>query len=274
MNEQANQASALQQRWSAPPRFKDKIIIITAAAAGIGAATARRMASEGGRIIGVDTDATSLAALIAELPGKAGRHAPMVVNCLDEAAVMQCVRQTVEFSGGRIDVLVNGVGGSTLKALPAGGTDRMALEDWNALLNFNLTPTFLFCKHVMPVMMAQRAGKIVNLSSIAGRGEDASVGNAAYSTAKAGVSVFTKRLSREMAAYGVNCNAVAPGATQTPRILRYYDSQTPEVRAQAMEKTPLGRMATAEDQANAIAFLASNDADFITGVVLDVTGGH
>src|SRR5439155_12628094 len=133
-----------------------------------------------------------------------------------------CVHRSLEL-GGCIDILVNGVGGSTLKALPAGGTDHLALEDWNALVQFNLTPTFLFCKHVMPVMKAQRSGKIVNLSSIAGRGEDATVGNAAYSTAKAGVSVFTRRLARELAAHGVNCNAVAPGPTQTTRIMRYYE---------------------------------------------------
>ncbi len=260
--------------WSARARFVDQIVVLTAAASGIGAATARKLAGEGGRIIAVDTNAAALHSLLHELPGGTERHLALVANCLDEGEVRTAVARALAFAGGRIDVLINGVGGSTLRPLPGDGLDLMPLEQWNELVQFNLNGTFLLCKHVMPVMKAQRAGKIVNLASIAARGDEERIGNGAYSAAKAGVVALTRRVSRELASYGVTCNAVAPGGTLTPRLQQYYATLSPQVQAEALTRIPLGRRATPEDQANAIVFLASCDADFITGVTLDVTGGQ
>jgi len=266
--------------WARPGRFEDRIALITAAASGIGAATARRMAAEGAHIVAVDADAASLERLIAGLPGApgaSGRHLAVVADCLDETAVRSCVDQALAHGKGRIDILVNGVGGSTLRSLkrmPPTGVEDFDLDDWNALVQFNLTPTFLFCKHVAGIMKRQRAGKIVNLTSIAGRGDNPKVGNTAYSTAKSGIVALTKRVAHELGPHGVNCNAVAPGTTQTARIMQYYDGLSAELREAALARVPLGRHATPEDQANAICFLASAEADFITGINLEVTGGQ
>ena len=253
-------------------RFENKVAIITAAGGGIGGATARRVAAEGGRIFAVDRDPDSLEQLMRTLPSSRA-HEARSVDCLKENEVRQCVDRALQFGGGHIDILINGVGGSTLRpSQQASSVDELELEDWDELTEFNLNPTFLFCKHVLPHMKASRYGKVVNIASIAARGDG--LANAAYSAAKAGIISLTKRISREVGPYGVNCNAISPGLTETPRIVRHFNSLPAEGRAQMLAKVPLGRFATADDQAAAIAFLISEDAAFITGVTLDVTGGQ
>jgi NAD(P)-dependent dehydrogenase (short-subunit alcohol dehydrogenase family) len=173
---------------------------------------------------------------------------------------------------GRIDVLVNAVGGSTIIREPAAPIDALSLADWQRLLDFNLTGTYLFCHAVVPVMKRQRAGKIVNLSSVAGRGiSDSS--SSAYAAAKGGIRAFTTKLGRELGPFGINVNAIAPSLTLTERLRPHWDRRTPEQQAGEIDRTPLRRVAEARDQARVICFLASADADFVTGVTIDVTGG-
>jgi NAD(P)-dependent dehydrogenase (short-subunit alcohol dehydrogenase family) len=146
------------------------------------------------------------------------------------------------------------------------------LADWQALLHFNLTGTFLFTHAVIPVMRGQGGGKIVNLASIARRGlSEAS--SSAYATAKGGIIALTKKLSVELGPYGINVNAIAPATTLTERIRPHWEQRPPEARARDVERTPLRRMGVAADQAKVICFLASSDADFVTGLTIDVTGG-
>jgi NAD(P)-dependent dehydrogenase (short-subunit alcohol dehydrogenase family) len=121
-------------------------------------------------------------------------------------------------------------------------------------------------------MKRQRSGKIVNLSSIAGRGRSAA-SSAAYAAAKGGIIAFTKKLSHELGPYGVNINAIAPSTTLTERIRPHWERRSQEDQARAIDNTPLLRVAEAVDQARVICFLASQDADFVTGVTIDVTGG-
>jgi NAD(P)-dependent dehydrogenase (short-subunit alcohol dehydrogenase family) len=148
----------------------------------------------------------------------------------------------------------------------------MSFPDWQKIIDFNLSGTFLFTHAVVPIMQKQRSGKIVNLASIAGRGRSVS-SSSAYAAAKGGIIAFTKKLSYELGPYGVNINAIAPSVTLTERIRPHWERRSQEAQAAEIDKTPLRRVAEAPDQAKVICFLASSDADFITGVTIDVTGG-
>jgi NAD(P)-dependent dehydrogenase (short-subunit alcohol dehydrogenase family) len=252
-------------------RFQDKLAIITAAASGIGRATAEIIGREGGTVIAVDNNAARLEAAVGAILDAGGNAHAIPADALDEGQVNGLVAD-VERRFGRIDVLVNAVGGSTIIADPATTTEALTLAEWQALLHFNLTGTFLFTHAVIPVMRRQGSGKIVNLASIAGRGlSEAS--SSAYATAKGGIVAFTKKLSMELGPHGINVNAIAPATTLTERIRPRWEQRPPEAQARDLERTPLRRMGEAADQARVIAFLASADADFVTGLTIDVTGG-
>ena len=155
---------------------------------------------------------------------------------------------------------------------PAATVDELTLAEWQRLLAFNLDGTFLFCNAVAPVMKRQGSGKIVNISSIAGRGLSGS-SSSAYAAAKGGIIAFTKKLAHELGPSGVTVNAIAPSMTLTERIRPRWEQRTADEQAQEIARTPLRRVAEARDQARVICFLASPDADFVTGVTIDVTGG-
>lgn len=249
-------------------RFEGRVAIITAAGNGIGRATAGIMAREGATVALVENNPERLDAAVRQI----GENAhPFPCDALDEAQVDATVAEAAR-RFGRIDILVNAVGGSTIIADPAATTERLTLAEWQALLHFNLTGTFLFTHAVLPVMQRQGGGKIVNLASIAGRGlSEAS--SSAYATAKGGIMAFTKKLALEQGPHGIRVNAIAPATTLTERIGPRWHQKPPEERQRDIERTPLRRMGLAEDQARVICFLASADADFVTGLTIDVTGG-
>lgn len=251
-------------------RFQGQVAVIAGAGGGIARAAASRLSSEGATLILVDRDPEGLERACAEIAPAAGRMTYQV-DCMSDEAVAACVADVLARQG-RIDVLINAIGGSTLRPHQDGNADALSLDDWRALVDFNLVPTFLFCRHVAASMKARGRGKIVNLASISARGEGMS--NVAYSAAKAGVVALTRRLSRELAPHGVYCNAVSPGLTLTDRIARHLDSLAPEKARKALEAVPLGRYAKPQEQASVIAFLASSDSDYVTGVTIDVTGGQ
>jgi NAD(P)-dependent dehydrogenase (short-subunit alcohol dehydrogenase family) len=208
---------------------------------------------------------------MAALRDAGGRAHGRVCDALDPEQVEALVAAvTAEF--GRIDILVNAVGGSTIIAKSGATVEELGFADWQKLIDFNLSGTFLFTHAVVPVMQRQRGGKIVNLSSIAGRGRSAS-SSSAYAAAKGGIIAFTKKLSYELGPWGININAIAPSVTLTERIRPHWERRSQEAQAAEIDKTPLRRVAEAVDQANVICFLASSDADFVTGVTIDVTGG-
>ena len=250
-------------------RFNDKIALITAAANGIGRATAEIMAREGAVVVCVDNHPDRLNAAVAALGERAhGR----LCNALDQGQVDQVVDGTVrEF--GRIDILVNAVGGSTIIPRPSATVEEHSLDDWQRVIAFNLDGTFLFTHAVVPVMKNQKSGKIVNLASIAGRGISVASGSA-YAAAKGGIIAFTRKLSFELGPFGININAIAPSLTLTERITPHWNQRSPDAQAAQVEATPLRRVAVASDQAKVICFLASSDADFVTGLTIDVTGGQ
>ena len=252
-------------------RFKGKVALVTAAASGIGRATANIIGSEGGRIAAVDTDRARLDATIAEIASAGGEAQPYNADALDENAVNGVVADVVR-RFGRIDILVNAVGGSTIIAKPGATTEELTLAEWQALLHFNLTGTFLFTHAVIPIMKRQNSGKIVNLASIAGRGKS-TASSSAYATAKGGIIALTTKLAGELGPFGITVNAIAPATTLTERIRPRWEQRPPEEREADILRTPLRRMGEAVDQANVICFLASSHADFVTGLTLDVTGG-
>jgi NAD(P)-dependent dehydrogenase (short-subunit alcohol dehydrogenase family) len=253
-------------------RFQGRIALITAAGRGIGRATAEIIAREGGTVVAVEVDKESLDQAVGAIRAAGGSAHGLVADALDAAQVTATVKRVVD-EHGRIDILVNAVGGSTILTKPAAHVDELTLDDWQRMLHFNLTGTFLFCNAVAPVMKRQRGGKIVNLSSIAGRGLSPT-SSSAYATAKGGIIAFTRKLSFELGPFGVTVNAIAPSLTLSPRLRPRWDRMSEEDRARESARVPLGRVALPEDQARVICFLASSDADFVTGVTIDVTGGQ
>ena len=252
-------------------RFTDQVALITAFANGIGRATAEIMAREGAVVVGVDNHPGRLEEAVAALRGAGGKAHRRLCDALDAAQVEATVA-SVDQEFGRIDILVNAVGGSTIIANSGATVDELSFAEWQRLIAFNLDGTFLFTHAVAPIMKRQRHGKIVNLASIAGRGLSAT-SSSAYAAAKGGIIAFTRKLAFELGPLGVTINAIAPSLTLTERIRPHWERRTPDAQAAEIAHTPLRRVAEAADQAKVICFLASSDADFVSGVTIDVTGG-
>ena len=252
-------------------RFDGRVALITAAASGIGRATADIICAEGGTVAAVDSDEGRLKDAVVAIQASGGHAHAYRADALDAMQVDGVVERVVR-EHGHIDILVNAVGGSTIVPRPAATVDELSLAEWQQLITFNLDGTFLFSHALVPVMKRQRGGKIVNISSIAGRGISAS-SSSAYAAAKGGIIAFTKKLAQELGPFGITVNAIAPSMTLTERIRPRWEQRTAEEQAQEVLRTPLRRMAEARDQAKVICFLASADADFVTGVTIDVTGG-
>jgi NAD(P)-dependent dehydrogenase (short-subunit alcohol dehydrogenase family) len=266
-----SEATSMSQRIGGM-RFHDKVALITAAASGIGRATADIIAREGGIVVAVDNHEERLDRTVAQLNEAGGRAHRRLCNALDAADVDATVGSIAQ-EFGRLDILVNAVGGSTIIAKSGAAVDELSFAEWRRLIDFNLSGTFLFTHAVVPVMKRQKSGKIVNLASIAGRGLSES-SSSAYATAKGGIIAFTRKLAFELGPFGITINAIAPSRTLTERIRPRWEQQSPEDQQAEIQRTPLRRIAEAPDQAKVICFLASSDADFVTGVTIDVTGGN
>jgi len=265
------QAVAGRVRGRQDMRFEDRVALITAAGSGIGRATAQIIAAEGGRVAAVDNDEGRLERLANDVSAGGGRIGTFACDALDRGAVRATVAGVLE-AHGCIDILVNAVGGSTIIADPGATVDALGLEEWRSITAFNLEGMFLFTHEVVPIMKRQGRGKIVNLASIAGRGlSDES--SSAYAAAKGGVIAFTHKIARELGPFGITVNAVAPNTTLTERIRPRWEQRSPEVRAAIVDAIPLRRVGEAVDQARVICFLASGDADYVTGQTIDVSGG-
>ncbi|MAP37049.1 MAG: short-chain dehydrogenase [Chloroflexi bacterium] len=251
-------------------RFQNKVALVTASASGIGKATAEILAREGAHLVAADLNPDSLSNLSKSIKAEGGTITTKEVNVLEEEPVKNLVDSLIA-DLGKIDILVNAVGGSTVIKNSSASVDNLEFDDWNKVLDFNLRGTFLCTHEVVKHMKRQGNGKIVNISSDAAHslGEPSS----AYVAAKAGIMAFTKKVAKESGPYGVTCNAIAPGMTLSERIQPRWAQRSEEQRQIIIDQIPLGRLSQPEDQAKVIAFLASEDANYVTGVTIDTSGG-
>lgn len=241
--------------------FDGKVALVTGAARGIGQATALRLAAGGADIALCDLQTEWIAETEAKVKALGRRAESFAMNVASAEDVTRAVGE-VEKAFGRIDVLVNNAG-----ITKDGLMMRMSEEDWDAVLDINLKGTFLCTKAVSRIMMKQRSGSIVNVASIIGL-----IGNAGqcnYSASKAGVIALTKSVAKELASRNIRANAVAPGFIST----KMTDNLPEDVQKKMLDNIPLKRFGTPDDVANVIAFLAGDEAAYVSGQVLSVCGG-
>jgi NAD(P)-dependent dehydrogenase (short-subunit alcohol dehydrogenase family) len=249
--------------------------IVTGAASGIGRATAERLARAGRNLVLVDINAEALAKV-----GDALREGGAEVRChVADATVPQAAEATVASAlkaFGSVDILANIAGGAGPRNLHQ--IDEIGLDDWDLVIGLNLRSTFLWCRAVVPSMREAGYGRIINTSSTLARGKMGPVGTAGarlpYAAAKAGILGFTSQLAKDVGRFGITVNAVMPWLAITgQRMQDRYDALTPEARQLLLSRAPAGRPAKAVEIAAAIAFLASEEASYMSGVGLPVDGG-
>ena len=236
--------------------------VVTGAAQGIGLSITQRLLQSGAAVSLWDRDAGLLAATCRELEGQ-GTVDSQAVDITDPAAVDQAVKNTTAALGG-IDILINnaGIAGASKK------TWEYSLEDWQAVVDLDLTAVFLCCRAVVPQMMERNYGRIVNIASIAGK--EGNPNACAYSAAKAGVIGLTKSLGKELAEYDIAVNCVTPAAAKT----RIFEQISQEHIDYMLSKIPRKRFVTVEEVAAMVAWLVSAENSFTTAGVFDISGGR
>lgn len=239
-----------------------RVAVVTGGAQGIGLAVVSRFLDSGAKVAVWDVD-TGEMARAAERLGAAGRLITVVCDQSDWAAVQAATATTVA-AFGRIDILVNNAG----IAGPAAPVTEYPIEAWRQIIDIDLTGVFYCCKAVVPGMVARGHGRIVNVSSVAGK--EGNPNAAAYSAAKAGVLALTKSLGKELAGHDISVNALTPSPAKT----RILDQITPEQVTYMLGKVPRGRFVEVEEAAAMVAFMASEENSFTTGAAFDLSGGR
>jgi len=238
-----------------------RVAFVTGASQGIGRACALKLATEGATVAVAARNQEKLNELVNEIVSSGGQAAAFALDVTDEEQVKSAIKAAIA-QFGKIDILVNNAGITRDQLVM-----RMKRADWDAVLQTNLTSAYLCTQQVTSTMLKQRWGRIINIASVFGQMGQA--GQANYSASKAGLIGLTMAIARELGSRNITCNAVAPGFIETPMT----DVLNEEFKQNAVKQIPLGRVGSAADVAGAVAFLASDEASYITGHVLAINGG-
>ncbi len=242
-------------------KLEGRVALVTGASQGIGHACARALASQGAIVAIAARNQQKLDDLVAQIAASGGKAAAFVMDVGDEEQIKSGVKAAIgQF--GKIDILVNNAGITRDQLVM-----RMKRADWDTVLNTNLTSAYLCIQQVIGSMLKQRWGRIINITSIFGQTGQA--GQANYAASKAGLIGLTMAMAREVGSRNITCNAVSPGFIETSMTAVLSE----ELKQNAVKMIPLGRVGAVEDVANAVSFLASDEASYITGHVLNVNGG-
>jgi NAD(P)-dependent dehydrogenase (short-subunit alcohol dehydrogenase family) len=239
----------------------NQVAIVTGGGGGIGGAVVRRFAREGAKAAVADIDIGAARACAAQVTDRGGEAIAIAADVTRKESVGQMVKAALD-RWGRIDILVNVAGGADRKLVI-----DMTAQDWDHVVDMNLKSTFLCSQAVLPAMLKQNYGKIVNISSIYGFTGNAT--RSSYAASKAGVAAFTKSLALEVVKQGINVNAVAPGRIETPRVRSHYSDRA---WAEAVTQIPMGRTGTPEEIASAVLFLVTDENKYLTGQTIHVNG--
>ena len=241
--------------------LKDKIAVVTGAASGFGAAIARALLAEGCRVYLADINLPTAERLTSGM----GERAHAMRIDVGNAGDVQAKMKQVEIEQGSIDILVNNAG-----ILKIGTVADSSYEDWDQVCRVNLSGVYYCCKAVLPAMLNRKAGKIINIASISAFKGGGVFGNVLYGTTKAGVAALTRGLAREVGPHGINVNGIHPGLADTGMTNQHLNESN---RARMSEVIPLGRLASTNDIARLVTFLASNLSEYITGEMITIDGG-
>ena len=254
-----------------------RVAVITGAAHGIGRATALMLEENVDALILMDIDEKRLVEIQNQISEKTEKSTAVAVDTyrvdVTQETEVREVFSKIQDTYSRLDILINAVGGSTSAGSPGVLTEDMDLLQWQSLIALNLTSAFLCCREAIPLMKKNGYGRIVNFSSIARHGRRDKV-STAYAASKSGVDGFTRKLAREIAPFGITCNAIASGITLTERIYEQFWSVRSDAQKLAvLDSIPVGRLSTPEEQAQVVIFLASEAASYLTGQIIEVSGG-
>jgi len=251
-------------------RLLDRNAMVTGAGRGMGLAIARALYQEGARVVLIDIDQKGVTEAAQQLDGKYERVMARKVDVTNKVEVIRLVKEMKNLWGS-VDILVNNAGGALNTPYVL---EEIEEKDWNLVVDVNLKGTFLCCQVVIPEMVKQGRGSIVNISALAGHWR-ASLAGVQYTAAKAGVEGLTRQLAYDWGKLGIRVNAVAPTVTLTgERVQGLWEAKGEEEKRKVISAIPLGRLGTPEEVASVVVFLASDESSYITGITIDVSGGR
>ena len=258
-------------------QFQDRVAIVTGAAQGIGKAVAQKLALGGARMLLADIQGEKVASVAEEIRGEDGVALPFEVDASNAGEVGRMVQLALD-TYGQIDILVNNAGGSGNIGLDH--IEDISEELWDQIVDGNLKSAFLCCRAVVPHMKTRRSGKIVNFSSMTSRGTFGARGTSAarlpYAGAKSGIIGFTSQLAKDLGPFNINVNAVMPGFVLTEpgaRVADRFAALSQQEQEHQVSGIPLGRPGQPQEVAAVVAFLVSDDASYVSGAVIPVSGG-